>query len=130
MTKVIFIATLSLLSAVRAAGVPVMPVVMESRPWSLAEVPWVGPLGSVNRLDEVEFPSASVPVSRAELKPARESKTFPALDRSPRAAVLSSTSVAVARRPQTHGRNKRGRTFGPRHDHHRWAQAWLNRKQP
>jgi hypothetical protein len=130
MTKVIFIATLSLLSAVRAAGVPVMPAALEPRLWSITEVPWVGLIGSVNRLAAMEFPSISEPVNRAELRPARESAPFPAVDWFPRAAVLSSTSVAVARRPQTHGRGRREPTLGPRHDHPRWAQAWLHRKQP
>lgn len=80
MTKVIFIATLSLLTALRAAGVPVTP----ATPPSAADL---------NRLDKVEFPAFSGSATVEELTPRGEDSPFPAADQTQRAAVLSSTSI-------------------------------------
>ena len=130
MTKVIFIATLSLLTALRAAGVPLTPAAPE---------PWRAPLEgesvppsavTFNRLDKVEVSAISVSVSVGELRPASEQTPFPAADQAQRAAVLSSTSIEVARCPGAQGRGKRERRFGPQQKFFRRTQAWLDRKQP
>ena len=130
MTKVIFIATLSLLTALRAAGVPVTPAALEPRRVLLDGALLLPPPDALNRLDAVEFAATSAPASVAELSPASEKTPLPAADQAQRAAVLSSTSIEVARRPQAKGRGKRERRFGPRQKFFRGAQAWLDRKQP
>lgn len=130
MTKVIFIAALSLLTALRAAGVPVTPATLEPRFVLLAGALILPPPVALHPLDEVEFPVSSEPVSTAELSPASKKTPFPVADLAQRAAVLSSTSIEVARRPHAQGRGKRARRFGPRQKIFRGAQAWLDRKQP
>ena len=129
MTKVIFIATLSL-TALRAAGVPVTPAALEPRRVLLHGALILPSQVALNRLDEVEFSVGLAPVSVEEWRPANENMPFPAADQAQRAAVLSSTSIEVARRPHTQGRSKRERRFRPRQKFFRGAQAWLDRKQP
>jgi hypothetical protein len=113
MTKVIFIATLWLLTALRVAGVPVTPAALEPRRELLDGSLILPPPFAFNRLDEVEFPVGSVPMSVEEWRPANENIPFPAADQAQRAAVLSSTSIEVTRRPHTQGRGERERRFGP-----------------
>ena len=130
MTKVIFIATLSLLTALRAAGVPVTPAAPEPRRVLLDGGLMLLSQVALNRLDEVGFPVGSAPVSVEEWRPENGNLPFPAADQDQSAAILSSTSIEVAHRPHAQGRGKRERRFGPRQKFFRRAQAWLDRKQP